>query len=89
MKGTTSDEICRGVGQEKLSIEVTTRCNGSCVHCFARSSISRSSTLPVNLVKEIIVEGDDAGYRHLHITGGEPLLWEGLFETLDHGFKVG
>ena len=89
MKGNTAEEICPGVGQEALAIEVTTRCNGSCLHCFARSGISRRSSLPVDLVKEIIVEGYDAGYRHLHITGGEPLLWKGLFETLDYGFGVG
>jgi len=89
MKGNTSEEMCLGVGQEPLSIEVTTRCNGSCLHCFVRSGISRRSSLPVDLVKEIMVEGYDAGYRHLHITGGEPLLWEGLFETLDYGFGVG
>jgi MoaA/NifB/PqqE/SkfB family radical SAM enzyme len=45
--------------------------------------------LPFDLVKEIIVEGHNAGYRHLHITGGEPLLWEGLFEVLDHAFDLG
>jgi len=89
MKGNRAVEICPGVGQEALAIEVTTRCNGSCLHCFARSGISRRSSLPVNLVKEIIAEGYDAGYRHLHITGGEPLLWEGVFETLDYGFGVG
>ncbi len=89
MKGNTADEICPGVGQEVLSIEVTTRCNSSCLHCFARSGISRRSSLPVDLVKEIIVEGHDVGYRHLHITGGEPLLWKGLFEALDCGFGVG
>lgn len=89
MKGNTSEEICLGVGQEVLSIEVTTRCNGSCLHCFVRSDISRRSSLPVDLVKEIMVEGYDAGYRHLHITGGEPLLWEGLFKVLDCGFGVG
>jgi len=89
MKGDTSGEICPGVWQEELSIEVTTRCNSSCLHCFVRSSISRRSNLPVDLVQEIMVEAYDAGYRHLHITGGEPLLWEGLFETLDYGFDVG
>jgi len=89
MKGHTSDEISLGVRQEELSIEVTTRCNGSCLHCFVRSGISGCSSLPVDLVKEIMVEGYDAGYRHLHITGGEPLLWEGLFETVDCGFGVG
>ncbi|MGD0661887.1 MAG: radical SAM protein [Syntrophorhabdales bacterium] len=89
MKGDSAEEIRTGVGQEKLCIEVTTQCNGSCLHCFARSGISRRSSLPVDLVKGIMVEGYDAGYRHLHITGGEPLLWEGLFRALDHGFGAG
>jgi len=89
MKENTAEEMHPTLGQEKLSIEVTTRCNGSCLHCFARSNISRQSSLPVDLVKGIIAEGYDAGYRHLHITGGEPLLWKGLFEVLDHGFGCG
>jgi MoaA/NifB/PqqE/SkfB family radical SAM enzyme len=89
MKGNIPEEIRLGVRREALSIEVTTRCNGSCLHCFVRSGISRRASLPVALVKEILGEGYDAGYRHLHITGGEPLLWEGLFETLDYGFGLG
>jgi MoaA/NifB/PqqE/SkfB family radical SAM enzyme len=89
MKGNPTEEICPGVGQESLAIEVTTGCNSSCLHCFARSGISRSSSLPVDLVKQVIVEGYDAGYRHLHITGGEPLLWKNLFGVLDYGFGVG
>ena len=89
MKGNTAEEICPGVSREALAVEVTTRCNGSCSHCFARSGISRRFSLPVDLVKEIIVEGRDVGYRHLHITGGEPLLWESLFEVLDYGFGLG
>jgi MoaA/NifB/PqqE/SkfB family radical SAM enzyme len=89
MKESTAEEICPGVGQEELSIEVTTRCNGSCLHCFVRAGTSRRSNLPVDLVKEIMVEGYHTGYRHLHITGGEPLLWEGLFETVEYGFDVG
>ncbi len=89
MKGNIPEEIRLGVRREALSIEVTTRCNGSCLHCFVRSGISRRASLPVGLVKEILGEGYDAGYRHLHITGGEPLLWEGLSETLDYGFGLG
>ena len=89
MKLNAEKEICPGVGQARLAIEVTTRCNSSCLHCFVRSGISRRSSLPVDLVKEIMVEGYDAGYRHLHITGGEPLLWGGLFEALDYGFGLG
>ena len=75
--------------QEKLSIEVTTRCNINCSHCFARARTSRCSSLSKELVKEIISEGYSAGYRRLHITGGEPLLWESLFDVLDHAFCTG
>ena len=75
--------------EEKLSIEVTTHCNIDCSFCFARAGNAARSSLPIDLVKEIITEGYNTGYRRLHITGGEPLLWEGLVEALDHAFGTG
>jgi MoaA/NifB/PqqE/SkfB family radical SAM enzyme len=75
--------------KERLSIEVTTHCNSRCLHCFVRAAVSKRTSLQVDLVKEIIAEGYDSAYRHLHITGGEPLLWEGLFECLDYAFGIG
>jgi MoaA/NifB/PqqE/SkfB family radical SAM enzyme len=78
-----------GVREESLSIEVTNCCNSNCLHCFARAGMLSRSSLSADLVKEIVAEGYDAGYRHLHITGGEPLLWNGLFETLDYCFDRG
>jgi len=89
LNGSREVDSYPSVGREKLCIEVTTRCNGSCLHCFARSGMAKPSTLPVDLAKQIMAEGYDAGYRHLHITGGEPLLWEGLFEALDYAFGAG
>ncbi len=41
------------------------------------------------LVQKILAEGYHTGYRHLHLTGGEPLLWESLLETLDFAFDLG
>ena len=89
MKSDIPNEIYAGVAEESLSIEVTTRCNSACSYCFARAGISRESSLPVDLVKEIIAEGFQASYRQLHITGGEPLLWDGLFESLEYAFVSG
>lgn len=89
MDGTFENETAPDIKEEKLGVEVTTRCNSTCIHCFARATISRYSSLPIDVVKEIIAEGYTVGYRHLHITGGEPLLWEGLFEVLDYAFKKG
>jgi sulfatase maturation enzyme AslB (radical SAM superfamily) len=41
------------------------------------------------MVHAIIGDGARLGYRHLHLTGGEPLLWDGLFETLERAFHAG
>jgi len=78
-----------GVSKERLGVEVTTHCNINCPHCFARAGISDFSSLSLSLVKAIVADGYDVGYRHLHITGGEPLLWEGLFEAFDYAFAMG
>ena len=89
MKWKVEKETYSGVSDSRLSIEVTTQCNNVCLHCFARARNSKHYSLSVDLVKEIITEGYNAAYRHLHITGGEPLLWKGLFVTLDHAFDIG
>ena len=75
--------------KERLSIELTTCCNSSCLHCFNQSRAIESSELSFEVVKGIVREGIQAGYRGLHLTGGEPLLWSGLFELLKDAFKAG
>ena len=89
MKKTTKKEICEETYKENLSIEVTNCCNSACRHCFVRPMLPEISSLSIDLVREIIFEGYYIGYRRLHITGGEPLLWEGLFEALDYAFASG
>lgn len=74
---------------ENLSIEVTTECNSNCTHCFARAGLSRYQSLPSRIVKDIIKEGYEVGYRRLHITGGEPLIWKNFFKILDFAFYTG
>ncbi len=72
-----------------LSIEVTTHCNGACSHCFVRARGPRKSSLAPDLVQNMISEAHEAGYKRLHITGGEPLLWNGLLDALDHASALG
>ena len=89
MTKSTQTEISKGREKENLSIEVTTLCNSACRHCFVRAALARPSEMSVGLAKDILSEGYHLGYRRLHITGGEPLLWRGLFETLDYAFSLG
>jgi len=72
-----------------LSVEVTTHCNSSCSHCFVRARGPRRSSLAPSLVQTMVREGYEAGYRHLHITGGEPLLWDGVLGIFDYAFALG
>jgi MoaA/NifB/PqqE/SkfB family radical SAM enzyme len=72
-----------------LSVEVTTRCNSSCSHCFVRARGSLRSSLAPDLVQTMVCEGYEAGYRHLHVTGGDPLLWDGLLAVFDYAFALG
>lgn len=74
---------------ENLSIELTTCCNSACVHCFARAGLTREAWIAPQVARDVCAEGYNAGYRHLHLTGGEPLLWEGLFDLLDEVFRGG
>lgn len=74
---------------DRLSIEVTTHCNSSCSHCFVRARGPIRSSLDPELAKTMVREGYKAGYRRLHLTGGEPLLWEGLTDILDYAFALG
>ena len=89
MKANTAPQALQFLEDNCLSIEVTTRCNGQCRHCFAHAGVSEYVSFPPGVVKTIISEGYQACYRQLHITGGEPLLWDALFETLDFAFDVG
>ena len=81
-------QIAEGL-TENLSLELTTRCNSKCAHCFARAGVVEDVHLTPAIAGAICAEGYAAGYRHLHLTGGEPLLWEGLFDLLDAAFRLG
>jgi MoaA/NifB/PqqE/SkfB family radical SAM enzyme len=89
MKQISKTDELQGGREATLGIEVTNRCNSFCSHCFVRAAITEYSSLPVGLVKNIISDGHDLNYRHLHITGGEPLLWDGLWEVLDYASDIG
>lgn len=75
--------------KENLSIEVTTHCNSTCSHCFVRAANAKCLELPETMVRDIISEGFNLGYRYLHLTGGEPLLWKGIFKALDYASFLG
>lgn len=89
MIASIPSEIMESVARENLSIEVTTQCPGNCAHCFVRAGRSEFTEMDYNTAFSVISEGYGIGYRHLHITGGEPLLWQHLFDVLHDARSLG
>ena len=81
--------IQESIARENLSIEVTTRCTSNCSYCFVRAGNTQYYELDYKTVFSVISEGYKIGYRHLHITGGEPLLWKHLFDIMNDAVATG
>lgn len=65
----------------------TRRCNFSCAYCYVDSSPSASTGrkgLPPERLRDLLDEAVDLGVASLMITGGEPLLVEGIYDVIRH-----
>jgi len=76
-----------------LDVELTRECNLRCPNCFvfAQEPDLRPGHLPAlsaSVVHEVIEEL--SGYDGtLHLTGGEPLAWPGVWEAINHAAQLG
>ena len=64
-----------------LFISVTNRCNLSCQGCWV-SSTNPSQSLPPEKLDEVITQSKSYESSFFGILGGEPLLYEGLFDII-------
>jgi radical SAM protein with 4Fe4S-binding SPASM domain len=80
---TPAEPVHRGL----LAVEVTNRCNRSCLYCYKPDPPEPqdgSQELPasqlVDLVNRVL---DESGISRVQISGGEPLLYDGLITVLE------
>lgn len=72
-----------------LTIELTTKCDLRCNNCFALAALESKSRISWERSREIAQEGYRAGFRRLHLTGGEPTLWKEFFPLIEYAFEIG
>ncbi len=84
-------DIDRGDHPEELMIEVTTRCNYDCIHCFRRRMMGESlGDMDPVLYKRIIDDAASSGVTRITFSGwGEPLIHPDILDMLRYAKKKG
>ena len=71
--------------KKSLLWDITRQCNLKCIHCYNSEGISTEHQLEIDLnYKSIIDKVVQAGFNHIHLLGGEPLLVKGLSDLLHY-----
>lgn len=75
------------------TLELTSRCNLKCVHCYLGSQEEqwrkRSQELPTERLLELVDEIVDAGCLYLLITGGDPMVHRDFARIYRHACERG
>lgn len=72
-----------------ISIEVVSKCNLKCIHCYAESEPVGDMGLPTDALIKIIAEASELGCKNLQLTGGECTLRDDLVDLIKHAKDVG
>ncbi len=63
-----------GIKLQDLHLEITSRCNMRCLHCYQGDCFPISNNLTLQEIKKVIAEAGKMGAENIGISGGEPLL---------------
>ena len=73
---------------ESAEIEITNRCNLTCLHCVNNSGNPYSNELTTEEILSFIDMLSSMGATRITISGGEPLLHPDLFTIIEHARKA-
>lgn len=80
------------VNQQKLfhlDIEMTSKCAGSCLFCYAGSDMGCTESMPSEKIYEAIDEVKKLDFRFIIFTGGDPLLRPDWYEIMSYAGEKG
>lgn len=73
-------------------IELTRACNLRCTHCLNNSGTKMDNQLSKEEILKLIKDLADCGLQEVRLTGGEPLLFQGIYDIIkcatDNGLYV-
>jgi radical SAM protein with 4Fe4S-binding SPASM domain len=73
---------------QHMMIELTSRCNLKCIHCYRESEPTKDDELPLEILISSLDELKNIGVNIVELTGGEPLMYYKAKEILLHCLKT-
>lgn len=70
-------------------IEMTSRCNLRCLHCYADAEPEQTPDLSTEEIKRVVDQAADLGCKKIQFTGGECTLRGDLRDLIDHARSKG
>ena len=84
-----STKTCGPTGQRIVQLHPSLRCNLCCEHCYSSSGPGVRTELEPAVVCGLVSDAARMGYQVVSISGGEPFLYSGLREVLQHAKSLG
>ena len=67
---------------KEIKLEVTDHCNLLCTHCSSNASAEKHNLVPFDKALGIVQQAIEMGVEKIAYSGGEPLLWPGIFDLV-------
>ena len=78
-----------GFDERTIQIHPTLECNLYCKHCYSESGPQLKTSLNKKIICDVIKDAANLGYSVVSISGGEPLLYDGIEDILEYAKTCG
>lgn len=85
VEGAHAGQECAGI----LQVHPTRLCNLACAHCYSSSSPGARTMLRPHQITGAIEDAAALGFNVVSLSGGEPLVYDGLEDVIDAAHQVG
>ena len=76
-----------GYKHQGIGLILTRKCNIDCSYCKIKDNSGKRKELTINEWKSIIKKFSNNKHMHFIFTGGEPLLYNGVYDLIDYASK--
>jgi radical SAM protein with 4Fe4S-binding SPASM domain len=73
----------------ELTLELTQRCFQNCLYCSSSSYSDSNVHLSIERVKDVLNDFYYLGGKVVELSGGEPLAYDGIYETVEYASRIG